>query len=506
MNRSLVIDGNSYMWRSYYAYGLLNHGVLNGITRYVFDMIKRFEPSSVTICWDDGKSSWRSELYPPYKDNRSKKKEEIDIEEVNKQARLVRKFLSDYNIRSMSIRGVEADDLISWVSEYIYKFNNKQVVIITSDKDIWQLVNEYRIVYDHIKNITVDEEYVLNEIGVTPERIVEIRAMIGDKSDNIIGIHGIGEKTAIKLMNDYGSLKSMLNISSVDDLNSSKKTMKILDDYDGLNISYRLMKIPTLDEALYYLNDEQYDNICRIMCDKGKEEVLDRMKFHLYRDNMDLSFFPDKENISSLSFEDFTGILVAMGKKDEGEYISWSSLDDAINGCTKCRSIGNINPILPIGYEDAEVMIITDTPDENNRLLCEGSLYEKMLDDFLNEVGLDRRECWITSVNKCYPERIGIITKSEMNSCVSYLKSEIKLLRPKFIITMGSEAMSVVTPYKFGISEHCGEILDVKDLFIDGLDVKVAICVNFASVVRSVKSKQEMTFAISKIKEYLENT
>lgn len=510
--KSLVIDGNSYMWRAFYAYGLLNNGVSNGIIKYVFDVVKKFSPSSVVICWDHGKSLWRSELYPSYKSNRIRKKEDIDMEELSRQANLSKKFLLEYNISSISVRGVEADDLISWVSEYISRFNHKQVVIITSDKDIWQLVNDDRIVFDHVKEKIVDKKYIVDEMNISSDKIIEVKAMMGDKSDNVVGINGIGEKTAIKLINDYGSLKQMLEISNVGNLSSSKRTVKILDDYDELNISYKLMKIPSLDEALYYLNDEQYDMLCEVanisVVDKSLENNRCRMKLHMYRDSMDSSLFPSKEEVSFLSLEDVTGMLVAMGKKEEEEYTSLGSLDNAIRSCEKCKNLGNnvgYNPTLPSGYDDVDIMIITDHPDEDGGLFDEDSHCGKVFDGFLNEVGLTRRECWITSVNKCHPVKTGIITKSEMNSCMSYLKSEIKLLKPKFIIVMGNEAMSVVTPYKFGINKHCGEILEIKDLFMKDLNVKVAVCVNPFNVIRSVRSKSEMKFAILKIKEFLDS-
>lgn len=508
MSSIVLIDGNPLIWRSYYTSGMDGDGIVHGIIRSISSIVSMFDGHYVMVFWDRGKSRWRSEIYEKYKSNRSGKKEEVDMEELHRQTDISTKFIEYMGIRQIWVRGVEADDLISWFSSYLIKEKNLDVVISTTDKDMWQLIDGNKVkVYDPIGKRVIDELMVVNEFGVPPKRIPDYKALVGDKSDNIDGVKGIGKKTALDLINKYGELVNILNQDNHKELMKYKRTAVIMDSMEDISTAHRLTTLSEYTSMRWFMNDKERLDLSEMI---GKNTSKNDLGVRVMSEKFgDIPMVKGK--ILPLSSEMLSGINTFVDKNEEEKYSSLSSIDMAIKGCNKCdlRSYcGSYGPTLPEGYNDVEIMVIGRNPGRDE---LEGGRpfigkAGARLDQFLSDVGLTRREVWITNTCKCYSENNRPITHGEMMACSWYIRNEIELIKPKFIMVFGNEAMSVVTPYGSGVAHHCGEILKNPHGLLLDIDIQawVAICVHPSAALRSKKYEMEMVYATEKIKVLLD--
>ena len=207
----LIIDGNNLAHRVKYKFSLSNRGVDVSITygclRSISSLISKFKPQSLMVCWDGGTPEFRRQLLPEYKANRTKG-DPYEYQEFIRQVQELHEIFPLMGIVSVRKRGAEADDLMYHAS----KLYSGHSVIVTTDKDLYQAINPNVEVYSPTKGIIIDQSAVLEEYGVrTIGDLVHLRALMGDSSDNIRGVPGIGQKTAVKLFKEFGSLVGIVN-------------------------------------------------------------------------------------------------------------------------------------------------------------------------------------------------------------------------------------------------------------------------------------------------------
>ena len=208
---TLIIDGNNLAHRAKHVFNLSNNGksvsVTYGFLHTLNSYLIKFKPTSVIVCWDGGSPSFRTKSVPEYKVSRDHG-DQVEYADFLRQVQ----ELCDYAFPMMGVVSVrkiraEADDLMYHASRIVV--GNK--IIITSDKDLFQALNDDTRVYnparDKIYNVSMFEE----EYGIPIEKYIDWRALIGDSSDNIPGVHGIGEKTATKLFIAYKELTNIVN-------------------------------------------------------------------------------------------------------------------------------------------------------------------------------------------------------------------------------------------------------------------------------------------------------
>ncbi len=218
MKKALAIDGNSLFYRMYYAtqnqveFALANHWTPNNGIKLMLSTINKIISSTnydyVMIAFDAGKTTFRHSMIEGYKDGRSKTPDEL-IKQMN-DTMVILKALGYY---VTSKEGIEADDLIGSFA-HLMSINQIACDVYSSDKDLLQLVDDFTTVKLIKTGLTNVEEYTMNNFqekffNLTPSQIIEYKAIIGDKSDNIPGINGIGEKTGITLINKYGTLENI---------------------------------------------------------------------------------------------------------------------------------------------------------------------------------------------------------------------------------------------------------------------------------------------------------
>lgn len=206
-----IIDGSTIIYRSYFAFKnrpLINSrgentSAIFGFLRTVITLIEQFEPEYFAIAFDEKEPTFRHKQYPKYKATRDKMPEDL-VEQLEP----IHELVNVTNIPHLSKAGFEADDVIATLAKR-YE-DTHDIVIISTDKDLYQLVNDHVRLYDHSKNVYIDVQAVKNKFGIPPEKVLDLLALSGDSSDNVPGIPKVGPKTAAKLIHEYGDLEEIL--------------------------------------------------------------------------------------------------------------------------------------------------------------------------------------------------------------------------------------------------------------------------------------------------------
>jgi DNA polymerase I len=205
-----LLDGSSYIYRAYFAIRHLSSpkgfptNALYGFTQMLLKVMKERAPAHVAVIFDAGKLTFRNELFPAYKATRSTMPEDL-VQQLEPIKEMVRAF----NIPALQLAGFEADDIIGTIARQC-EARGMACVVVTGDKDLMQIVTENVTLLDTMKDKTFGIEEVREKFGVDPDRVVDVLALWGDASDNIPGVPGIGEVTAKKLLQEFGSLDELL--------------------------------------------------------------------------------------------------------------------------------------------------------------------------------------------------------------------------------------------------------------------------------------------------------
>ena len=201
-----VIDGSSYIYRAYFGMPMLSNSkglptnAVYGFLKMIKNTLNIYKPKHVFIAMDSKTPTFRKEKYPQYKANREETPQELKV-----QLPYIEKLIEVLRIPKLRVDGVEADDIIATLTKKAV-LNGFEVVIISGDKDLMQLVSANTVMIDTLKNKTYGIEGVVEKLGVRPELVRDYLAITGDTSDNIPGVRGIGPKGATTLLNEYGSL------------------------------------------------------------------------------------------------------------------------------------------------------------------------------------------------------------------------------------------------------------------------------------------------------------
>lgn len=214
MKNMLLVDGNSMLFRAYYAtlYGRMmttSNGVptnaVFGFVNMLQKVLDLLKPDKVFVAWDSGKPTFRHKEYPEYKGTRKELDQELIV-----QFSIVREYLDAYGIFRYECEGIEADDIIGTMAK---NYPDYQIHILSSDRDLLQLIDPTTDVYLMKKGITemeiMDEKKLQETMGITPIQITDLKGLMGDSADNIPGVKGIGEKTALKLLHEYGTVENV---------------------------------------------------------------------------------------------------------------------------------------------------------------------------------------------------------------------------------------------------------------------------------------------------------
>lgn len=246
-SKVLLVDGMALLFRAFFATSFSGYikktssgmptNAVYGFVRYFWDAIHTFNPTHVVCCWDMGSTTFRTEQFQDYKANR-----EAPPEELIPQFDLVKEVVDSFGVPNIGHSGFEADDCIGTLADVYAR--DSQVLVLTGDHDLLQLVNEnihVIIMKKGASNYAVyDLELLLQEKQLTPEQIIDLKGLMGDTSDNYPGVKGIGEKTALKLLLEYGSIEGILE--NLEGLPKGVRS-KIENGLDMLHLSRDLARI-----------------------------------------------------------------------------------------------------------------------------------------------------------------------------------------------------------------------------------------------------------------------
>jgi DNA polymerase-1 len=240
---TLIIDGYGFIFRAYHSLPPLSNphgtpvGAVYGFISMLLKILAEFKPNHAVIVFDSGRKTFRHDLYDKYKMNRPEAPEDL-----KPQFAICREAASALNFKIIEKAGFEADDIIATLARKVNE-NNEKAIIVSSDKDLMQLVNDDILMYDSLKSKYITEKEVLEKFGVPPAQVRDVLAIMGDSSDNIPGIQGIGPKGAAELIQKYGSLENLL--ANVEEIIQPKRKQSIIDCQELAILSKKLI---TLEE------------------------------------------------------------------------------------------------------------------------------------------------------------------------------------------------------------------------------------------------------------------
>ena len=350
MEKLLILDSNSLMNRAFYALPPLTNSdglttnAIYGFTNMLLKMKEEIKPDYIVAAFDRKAPTFRHKEYEDYKAGRKKMPPELF-----EQFPVIKELLNLLAINIYEIDGFEADDIIGTVAKIAEK-NNIEVYIVTGDKDALQLATKLTKVVITKKGVTetaiYDEDTFIKEFEVTPKQFIDVKGLMGDKSDNIPGIPGIGEKTAFKLIKEYGSIEKVLeNIDNI----SGKKLKENLENFAEQGIfSKKLATIITdvpieidLDEIK---SKENYDS-------KALKELLLKLNMKTVIEKLCQEEIHEEKNIEVINVTSIEDMREVFSKEKDISYISYSVTNKEV------YSKINIDEIY-ICKSDEEIVII----------------------------------------------------------------------------------------------------------------------------------------------------
>ncbi len=309
-----LIDGSAFIFRAYHALPPLTRksdglpigavaGFCNMLHRYVETNTGPDAPTHVAVIFDKGSHTFRNEMYDLYKANR----EEMP-EALRPQIPLTRRATEAFNIACKEKEGFEADDIIATLAVQARAAGGR-CTIISSDKDLMQLVGDGVEMLDAMKNTRIDREGVFEKFGVYPERVVDVQALAGDSVDNVPGAPGIGIKTAALLINEYGDLESLL--ARAEEIKQPKRRQTLIDHAEQIRLSQRLVLLDEKTPLDFTLDDLEVkepdaERLLGFLAEMEFRTLTKRVAEHLKAEMPvieDSPPLPDAPEVASLPFD-----------------------------------------------------------------------------------------------------------------------------------------------------------------------------------------------------------
>ena len=245
-----LVDGSGYIFRAYHALPPLSrksdglqlnavYGFCNMLWKLLRDMKPEERPTHLAIVFDKSEKTFRTDFYPDYKAHRPDPPDDLIP-----QFRYIREAVHAFDLPCIEQAGFEADDLIATYARLACEVG-ASATIVSSDKDLMQLVNDCVIMYDTMKDKKIGIAEVIEKFGVPPKKVIEVQSLIGDSTDNVPGVPGIGVKTAAQLIGEYGDLETLLARAS--EIKQDKRRQTLIDNAEKARLSKRLV---TLDDKV----------------------------------------------------------------------------------------------------------------------------------------------------------------------------------------------------------------------------------------------------------------
>ena len=280
-----LIDGSGYIFRAYYALPPLSRksdglptGAVSGFCSMLFKLLEDsraddsiHKPTHFAVIFDSARKNFRNDIYNEYKANRAEAPDDLAP-----QFEYIRKSVQAFNLPSIELINYEADDLIATYAKQITNAGAK-VTVISSDKDLMQLVSDKIRLYDPMKSKVIGEKEVLEKFGVKPSQVIDVQSLAGDSSDNIPGVPGIGVKTAAELINKYKDLDTLLKKAR--EIPQNKRRETLLENKEKALLSKKLVTLKNdvpvkVDPSSFILKDVNKETLFDFLKDMEFNRLL----------------------------------------------------------------------------------------------------------------------------------------------------------------------------------------------------------------------------------------
>ena len=352
-----LIDGSAYFYRAYHAVaplttanGLPTHAAY-GFTNILLRVIREKSPEFLAVAFDAKGPNFRHEMYSDYKANRPPMPDDLAV-----QIPYIKKIVEAHNILTMEEQGVEADDLIASAARKLAAAGYK-VVVVSGDKDLLQLVGDDITFWEPMKDVVMDSEGVKKKYNVYPDRLLDFFALMGDKSDNIPGVPGIGPKSAEKLINEFGSLENLYE--NFDSIKKSKMKENLAIHKDDAFLSRELIDLKEdldipLDEKDYRLPGPDTDKL---------KELYTELEFtRLLKAEIPVEAVSTEGFLLVQTDEELAGLVQVLQKADlmvlDTETSDLDPLSAELVGLSICVDPGQAFYI-PMGHRDEEGKLLS---------------------------------------------------------------------------------------------------------------------------------------------------
>ncbi|WP_142850155.1 DNA polymerase I [Telmatospirillum sp. J64-1] len=279
-----LVDGSGFIFRAFHALPPMTRAdgtpvnAVYGFVNMLMKLLQDTDADHLAVIFDASGPTFRSDIYPQYKAHRPELPEELIP-----QFPLIREATRAFNVSCLELQGYEADDLIATYTREAVE-RGARVTIVSSDKDLMQLVGERVDMLDPIKNRVIGPDQVREKFFVGPERVVDVQALAGDPTDNVPGVPGIGIKTAAQLIQDYGDLETLL--ARAGEIKQPKRRQTLLDNAEAARISQQLVRLCVdcpLPEPMESLAVRQADAefLLNFLSQQGFKSILGRVQSHL---------------------------------------------------------------------------------------------------------------------------------------------------------------------------------------------------------------------------------
>ena len=374
----MLIDGSSLIYRAFFALpnlsnndGVMTNGVYGFLTMYrnAFD---KYKPDYVLVAFDRSSKTFRNEHFKDYKANRDKTPNELSY-----QFGILKDVLDSMGVKYTDLDGFEADDIVGTYARMAKKAGDKSV-LITGDRDYLQLVDDDIIVYLTKKGVSDTVEYTVEKIeeeyGITPKQLIDVKGLMGDKSDNIPGVDGIGEKRALNFIQKYGSIENLYD--NLDEI-SGKKTKENLENSE--DIAYMSKKIGTI--VTHAPVEFEYDELALGEVDiEGLREKFSKLNFNKFLEELD-GDAPETE-VKDFSYKEADDLDELIKSAEMTKEIFFKSLYDGDN------YIHSEIFRLGIKTKDTDTFIIEPEKIKNLKEIFENEEINKVSFDIKEEIVL----------------------------------------------------------------------------------------------------------------------
>ncbi|MFK2824159.1 5'-3' exonuclease H3TH domain-containing protein [Bacillus sp. B190/17] len=281
----LLVDGMALLFRAFFATAVSGQFMVNskgmptngvqGFMKHLLMAVEHVKPTHAAVCWDMGSQTFRNELFSDYKSNR-----QAPPIELIPQFDLAKEVADAFLLPNIGVEGFEADDCIGTIAKQEHK--ERQVTILSGDRDLLQLLDqniEVMLLQKGFGNyLTYTTENFFDEFAITPSQFIDVKALMGDSSDGYPGVKGIGEKTAFKLVREYGTVDSIM--ANLKQLTPSQQK-KIVEGTDMLRLSQQLAEIDCYVPLTWNVNEAIWEGIVSQAEQTVEELELNVLRRHL---------------------------------------------------------------------------------------------------------------------------------------------------------------------------------------------------------------------------------